>query len=347
MAREAYERPAYQTYLRAVCDRTVEIVEEALRRALNPHEASVTSRLKEPASFEEKASRTGAGGHRYMRPLSGIHDQVGVRVVVLHNDYLEHARDLLQASPLVVEHQEDKSIGHAQRHTFGYRSIHLGIRPPEIDGRIPPEDPDCGRLQQVEIQVRTQAQHAWAEIEHRLRYKNDGVDIETSRKLDQAAALLEIADNMFQDLIGDPAALQVRGPTQPDATPAASAGTSPSGPATMSELLNRRFPQAAQPTPATLEWIERCALSLFGDAAALDRALAGVPLERIERVFAAVGHSPRSQARQLDDALLWIGRGAYIDAAERSGEGGERVASGRSGILRWRLERMEKEGIVR
>lgn len=348
-ARAAYERAEYQKYLRMVGDRTSEIVIRALRVALDPHEASVTARLKEPESFGEKASRWRDGEPRYLRPLSSIHDQVGLRVVVLHVGYLAQARDLIQASPdLIVEEYDDKSVGHSANHSFGYHGVHLAIQPVSVS-MAAPAHAKCGSLERVEIQVRTQAQHTWAEVEHRLRYKNDVVNVRTSRGLDQAAALLEVADEMLRRLTERTEERQSESPVDLGGR-AVSVEPAPEVETLgMLELLNRRFPDAAPPTPVTLRWIERCAASLpdCEDPAVLNRKLDTVPLQEIERIFEAVGHSSRSQARQLDDALLWIGRERYIDAAEHGvGRASERIASGRSGVLRWRLALMEENGIL-
>lgn len=227
---------------------------------MTSQEAGVTGRVKDPASFQAKAARVGLDGvsPRYLRPLSAIHDQVALRVVVLHAGFLSHARDLIQAVPeLIVEEHEDKSIAHASNRSFGYRGVHLLIRPVDVD-------------------------------------------------------------------VPRPASM------------------------TLPELLELRFPGAKQPTTPALRWIGHCAQALgLSDVAALDQAVAGAPLERIEAIFQAVGHSPRSQVRQLDDALLWIGRERYVDAAEAGVEGtSDRYANGRPGILRWRLERLSEAGVL-
>jgi ppGpp synthetase/RelA/SpoT-type nucleotidyltranferase len=348
-ARLAYERAEYQVYLGAVRDRTKELVAAALHGPLTTQEASVTARVKDPASFEFKAARVRSGSStpRYLRPLSAIHDQVALRVVVLHAGFLSLARDLIQAEPeLIVEDHEDKSTEHSENRTFGYRGIHLSIRPVEVAVPRPDHD-ECGTLDRVEIQVRTQAQHAWAEVEHRLRYKSDSVDDATSRTLDRVAALLETADDMLFRLADaaetraadDEHALAPEETTQEAATA--------EGALTLPELLERRFPGSRQPTAASLRWIRHCAEALdLGEVAALDDALASTPLDAIEAVFQKAGHSPRSQVRQLDDALLWIGRERYVEAAEQGVEGTwDRYARGRPGILRWRLDRLRESDV--
>jgi ppGpp synthetase/RelA/SpoT-type nucleotidyltranferase len=347
-AREAYGRADYQAYLRAVRDRTEELVSDALHGPLSVQEATVTARVKLPTSFETKAARAGrdASVPRYLRPLSAIHDQVALRVVVLHAGFLTHARDLIQAVPeLIVEDHEDKALTHSANRSFGYRGIHLLIRPVDVD--VPrPDDDGCGTLDRVEIQVRTQVQHAWAEVEHRLRYKSEHVEEGTSRSLDRAAALLETADDMLFRLVEAAETREADVPAPP--ADEAMRAAAPTEALTLPELLERRFPGAKQPTPPTLRWIRNCAGALdLDDVAALDRALAKVPLDAIEDVFQAVGHSPRSQVRQLDDALLWIGRERYVQAAEDGVEGtSDRYARGRPGILRWRLDRLREADAV-
>jgi ppGpp synthetase/RelA/SpoT-type nucleotidyltranferase len=335
--------------LSAVRTRTERLVRDALHGPLTSQEASVTSRVKEPNSFEMKAAKLGrdSRGPRYLRPLSAIHDQVALRVVVLHVGFLNHARDLIQAVPeLIVEEHEDKSLAHSANRSFGYRGIHLLIRPVEVDAPRPDHD-HCGALDRVEIQVRTQAQHAWAEVEHRLRYKSEEVEDGTSRSLDRAAALLETADDMLFRLVEAAEARETGAAIDSGADVRATSGADTTTP-TLPELLERRFPGARAPTPPTLRWIRNCASAVdLGDIAALDRTLADVPLEQIEQVFAAVGHSPRSQVRQLDDALLWLSRERYIQAAEDGVDGTwDRYARGRPGILRWRLERLQDAGVV-
>ncbi|MDO8213966.1 GTP pyrophosphokinase family protein [Conexibacter sp. CPCC 206217] len=331
-ARRAYERDEYQTYLEKVRERTQALVLEAVRKTYSPQQASVTARVKAPGSFETKAAKSRVGDPhepKYMRPLSAIHDQVAVRVVVLHSGFLSHARDLIQAHPeLIVEEREDKAIAHWANRSFGYHGIHLSIRPVGVS-IPPPAESMLGCLDRVEIQVRTHAQHAWAEVEHGLRYKSE-VDDDTSRMLDRVAALLETADGLLETI-------DVRASAAEDRTSA-----EPAAVATLPEVLERHFPGGRQPRPASLRWITRCARTLgLDDPAAIDAALQHVPFDHIEAVFSRAGHSPRSQLRQLDDALLWIGREDYVHAAEAGVEGtSDRYARGRVGILRWRLSRL-------
>jgi hypothetical protein len=82
---------------------------------------------------------------------------------------------------------------------FGYRSHHLLV---SIKKQWT-ETPNYKGLEHlpVEIQIRTVLMHAWAEIEHKLQYKNkDQVPRALQRRLFMLSAKFEEADGQFQDL---------------------------------------------------------------------------------------------------------------------------------------------------
>lgn len=257
------------------------------------------------------------------------------------------ARDLIQATTLLVEDREDKGVEHSGRRSFGYSGLHLSVRP--VDVGVDPPEHACGALERIEIQLRTQTQHAWAEVEHELRYKGATIEDAESRELHRIAALLETADGMLSRLVDAAAAREpaegdgdgAKAAAQPPATPSL-----PRPPATLPELLERRFPGAQSPTTRSLSWIAHCAAVLdLDDLAQIDAVLGEVPFEQLEEVFRKVGHSPRSQVRLLDDALLWLGQDRYLQAAEDGVEGtSDRYRRGRPGILRWRLDRLREAG---
>ena len=82
---------------------------------------------------------------------------------------------------------DDRDLGEltASEGRFGYASRHLQV---ELDGR------------EVQVQLRTVLQHAWAEFEHDIRYKGE-VPAEHANEFDRrftlAAGLLELADQEF------------------------------------------------------------------------------------------------------------------------------------------------------
>ncbi|WP_210493706.1 hypothetical protein [Patulibacter sp. SYSU D01012] len=354
-ARRAYERGEYQTFLAGLRDAVETIVNEVISQDLDREQFSVSARVKAPESFARKAAATGADGNaKYIRPLGSVHDQVALRVRVLHEGQIGRVADLLQADPrLTVEERQNKSAVHPERRSFGYGGVHLLIRPVDIPQVCP--DHDLGRIERLEIQIRTHAQHAWAEIEHDVRYKaHDRLDPEVSRDLDRAAALLETADMILARLVSSIDAAQV---AAPPVDPPAPELSGPFAQATqdalfeissaLPALLQRSFPGTRPATSASLEWIARAAVGMGMDGpAAIEELLSRAPIEALHDVFAAAGQRERSALRRLDDILLWQFEEAYVEQAEEGVEGTwEKYSAGRPGILRWRLERMREAGL--
>jgi hypothetical protein len=89
---------------------------------------------------------------------------------------------------------------------FGYRSVHLVIRPRESQTLTP--DHEFLRKHWFEVQVRSILEHAWAEIEHEVVYKA-GIEpkSEFTRRFASLAGTLELLDYEFQALRGERAAL--------------------------------------------------------------------------------------------------------------------------------------------
>ena len=82
---------------------------------------------------------------------------------------------------------------------FGYRDIHIivTIKDEWLAGH---RYRDLGTLKS-EIQLRTILMHAWDDIEHKLSYKNKkAVPLQLRRKFSRLSALLEIADEEFDEI---------------------------------------------------------------------------------------------------------------------------------------------------
>lgn len=158
----------------------------------------VMGRAKTIASFAEKICRP---GKRYGDPLREVTDLCGVRVIL-------HTLDDVRAVAAAVEREfvidagnsEDKQDRLAHRE-FGYLSRHyiLQLRQaPAIEGLGAAE---CERLAglRFELQLRTLAQHLWADVYHVLGYKNEfRLPGRWEREFARLAALLEECDKGFQ-----------------------------------------------------------------------------------------------------------------------------------------------------
>jgi len=175
-------RETYDAFRVVLCDRLEASVDgEAI--ALS----QIESRTKTVKSFVEKVTSKG----KYANPLEEMTDLVGLRVIVYYPDDV-------RAVGTLIEREFDIDWANSSRRgeddppdRFGYRSDHYIVR-------TPAEERFAGL--RAEIQVRTVMQHAWAAVDHRIRYKADDLPRDLSRRLFRLNALLEIADEQFASL---------------------------------------------------------------------------------------------------------------------------------------------------
>jgi ppGpp synthetase/RelA/SpoT-type nucleotidyltranferase len=172
---------------------------------------SVSGRTKSIASFAEKATRAVDGVRLYTDPLREIGDQLGVRVITYVRDDVDAVADLL-GDQVVVNDDRDLGRETASEGRFGYASRHLQIALDAARESQPAYAHLRGR--NVQVQIRTVLQHAWAEFEHDIRYKGT-VPAEHAHDFDRrftlAAGLLELADQEFATIRD-----RLRGPVEAD-----------------------------------------------------------------------------------------------------------------------------------
>jgi len=131
-------------------------------------------------------------------------DLVGVRVVV------RYVHEVRQVSEVVAglfdcTQADDKAVRLAED-GVGYLSIHREARLKATDAEIAHYPAAQFR---AEVQMRTLAQHLWAEMSHDSFYKTDEqtISLELKRRVNLMAGLLEVADNEFTRLYGEVADL--------------------------------------------------------------------------------------------------------------------------------------------
>lgn len=123
------------------------------------------TRVKSIESILEKLTRKGY-------PLKGesitegLTDIAGIRVICHYVEDIYTIADLLKRQADIQVVKETDYIKHPKPN--GYRSYHLVVKVPVffVDGVV--EMP-------VEVQIRTMAMDFWASLEHKLRYKSDGL----------------------------------------------------------------------------------------------------------------------------------------------------------------------------
>lgn len=158
---------------------------------------SVNGRAKKPGSATEKLQRKGYG-----RPKRQMTDIIGVRVITSYAQGVEEVvrrlRDRFDVDePNSIDKRDDLSV-----REVGYRSVHLIL----MLGKVGGTDEAAKLLtdMKIEVQIRSIVDHAWAEIEHELRYKS-GVDLPAhiQRRFAALAGALELVDQGFNSLAND------------------------------------------------------------------------------------------------------------------------------------------------
>ncbi len=178
---------------RAVC----RAVEARLKDdGLNYHH--VSARVKTVPSVEMKLKRRMADDSpKYSNGLPDLDDLVGVRVITFLERDVGRARTALSSSFQEIEHI-DKTAEQKASGGFGYSGQHLVLEVPDAE---PPIGCAQHRGLKFEVQLRTVLQHAWAEFEHDIRYKEHSVlPPEVHRAFTLASGLIELADKEFSTI---------------------------------------------------------------------------------------------------------------------------------------------------
>jgi putative GTP pyrophosphokinase len=197
-------------------DFTVEI-ENILRQAIETRGLKINDiqgRAKSEESFGKKAatpSEQDPVKPKYTNPMKEITDLAGVRVITFFPSTVEQIDALIQHEFQVLE-QVDHTASAEQEERLGYLSVHYLVRLGDNRSNLSEYKKFAGLT--AEIQVRTVLQHAWAEIEHDIRYKStSAIPHAISRRFMALAGLLEIADREFEAIQTEDAAVRANAVT--------------------------------------------------------------------------------------------------------------------------------------
>lgn len=223
-------REIYKVFEMIIKNYVKNIADNLAKEGIISSNYKITSRTKKPESYKGKITRPNKD---YTDPLHQITDLAGVKIIfnttkdqkAFNTEFVKRIgglRDDENSANLRDEKYEKRQ--------FGYLGIHHIVWFDEslLDGKITWENREIDgettlidewengeRLLaakgvakeqlkdfRAEIQTMTFLQYIWAEIEHKVRYKPDKkLDKETERIFDRIAALLELSDAAFEELL--------------------------------------------------------------------------------------------------------------------------------------------------
>ncbi len=134
---------------------------------------------------------------KYENPLVDMTDLCGARVIVHFQSQVDKICDFIKANFEIDEPNSLDARSRLQVNEFGYRSIHY-IVTPQKDSILGEKIDEKFKTLKAEIQVRTLAEHVWADISHDRIYKTDlNIPDEWKREAARLSAMLENADREF------------------------------------------------------------------------------------------------------------------------------------------------------
>jgi ppGpp synthetase/RelA/SpoT-type nucleotidyltranferase len=182
--RAAYikERPIYQE----LCDRGKDLLQAGLREV--GVRGEVDGRVKDLVSYLRKMLRK----PEYLSGERPIQDKAGLRIVLPYFDEEAAARAVIERFFEVDEREETVERLGADR--LGYLAVHYIVRIREEF--LDEEKQTLFEGLQMEVQVGSIAQRAWAEVSHELIYKG-AVDVPVAyqRIVNRLVALMEVFDS--------------------------------------------------------------------------------------------------------------------------------------------------------
>jgi hypothetical protein len=222
-----------------------------------------------------------------------------------------------------------------QEERLGYQSVHYLVRLGSNRKRLPEYRRFDGLV--AEVQVRTVMQHAWAEIEHDIRYKSkSAIPLAISRRFMTLAGLLEIADREFQAIQEEDASLREAARSLIDEGRLSEVEVTADA---MRTYLDSRLGPDDRISDFTYEWIAKILRALgFQTLAQINECISGLDDDRLSRI--ALG--TRSGQITRFEVLLVAAMGS--DTYLQNHPLGE-LAWYRSSVDHW-VEKLKQNGVT-
>lgn len=130
---------------------------------------------------------------------SHITDLIGIRVICSYEDEIEKVKEIIENNFTIISETDktselEKSDAFDNSSKFGYKGFHLDIK--LNDDRLKFDEYKKLEKYNVEVQIRTAIQHAWSQLDHKIKYKHN-IPEELKRAINRLSALFEIADSEF------------------------------------------------------------------------------------------------------------------------------------------------------
>jgi ppGpp synthetase/RelA/SpoT-type nucleotidyltranferase len=154
----------------------------------------IQHRVKSWESLSEKVQR------RSLSPKSvkELQDLVGLRIILLFGRDVRKVCDIISTNFTIVDKEDTAKRLKADQ--FGYVSTHFVAELSPNWLSIPTFSGATGL--RAELQVRTLAQHIWAEASYHLQYKQEpSIPAEVRRSVHRVSALLEVVDLEFERVL--------------------------------------------------------------------------------------------------------------------------------------------------
>ncbi len=176
-------------------------MKEVLQKAINQLGLMgfADARAKSLVSFSNKIIQK----DKYRNPLTDMTDMCGARVVVHFKSQVDKICKFIKENFKIDEANSLDQKSRLQVSEFGYRSIHYVVTPVK-DKILGIKVDDRFKSLKAEIQVRTLAEHIWADISHDRIYKTElNIPDEWKREAAQLSAMLENADAKFAGMAAE------------------------------------------------------------------------------------------------------------------------------------------------
>lgn len=243
----------------------------------------IQSRAKELKSFGTKAmtpNEQSSEEPKYKNPMSDITDLAGVRVITFFPSTVNGVCQLIQEEFEIIE-RVDHTASAEREQRLGYLSVHYLVRLGSNRKKLSEYKKFDGLI--AEVQVRTVLQHAWAEIEHDIRYKSAStIPQAISRRFMTLAGLLEIADREFEAIQKEDASLRANARTLIQAGRLAEVEVTPDA---LRSYLNARLGSDDRISDFTYEMTAKMLRSSgFQDLGQVDECITGLDDGKLSRI---------------------------------------------------------------